>query len=120
MSLIRLGLALLLLVATTSQLLQPVQGRRKMCGDALIRELNHICIKGFPSRLKRSNEVPKDRVRTLIRRLRPLEEEDKEKESEQLDATGSGRKLRRHRRNIAHECCKDGCTYDDIMNYCAI
>ncbi|XP_036671296.3 probable insulin-like peptide 4 isoform X1 [Drosophila suzukii] len=116
MSLIRLGLALLLLVATASQLLQPVQGRRKMCGEALIRELNFICVKGFPSRVKRSNsEVPKDRVRTLIRKL-----QDTETEKDPSGSNGSKRKLRRHRRNIAHECCKDGCTYDDIMDYCAL
>ncbi|XP_036671297.3 probable insulin-like peptide 4 isoform X2 [Drosophila suzukii] len=115
MSLIRLGLALLLLVATASQLLQPVQGRRKMCGEALIRELNFICVKGFPSRVKRSNSVPKDRVRTLIRKL-----QDTETEKDPSGSNGSKRKLRRHRRNIAHECCKDGCTYDDIMDYCAL
>ncbi|XP_037723068.1 probable insulin-like peptide 4 isoform X2 [Drosophila subpulchrella] len=115
MSLIRLGLALLLLVATASQSLQHVQGRRKMCGEGLIRELNYICVKGFPTRVKRSTSVPKDRVRTLIRKL-----QDTESEKDPSGSNGSKRKLRRHRRNIAHECCKDGCTLDDILDYCAV
>lgn len=29
------------------------------------------------------------------------------------------RELRRPRRRIAHECCSEGCTYDDIARYCA-
>jgi len=55
MSLIRLGLALLLLLATVSQLLQPVQGRRKMCGEALIQALDVICVNGFTRRVRRSS-----------------------------------------------------------------
>lgn len=31
----------------------------------------------------------------------------------------SERELRRPRRRIAHECCAEGCTYDDIARYCA-
>jgi len=54
-------------------------------------------------------------VRTLIRKL-----QDTESEKDPSGSNGSKRKLRRHRRNIAHECCKDGCTYDDIMDYCAL
>ncbi|XP_016977340.1 probable insulin-like peptide 4 [Drosophila rhopaloa] len=117
MSLIRLGLALLLLLATVSQLLQPVQGRRKMCGEALIEALELICVNGFTRRVRRSD----DRARSLIRKLQqPEEESERETETDtEPPASGSGRKLRRHRRRIAHECCKQGCTYDDILDYCS-
>ncbi|EDV51257.1 probable insulin-like peptide 4 [Drosophila erecta] len=140
MSLIRLGLALLLLLATVSQLLQPVQGRRKMCGEALIQALDVICVNGFTRRVRRSSASKDARVRELIRKLQQPDEDteratelgrvkDKEKEKDadadtdmekvEPPAGGSGRKLRRHRRRIAHECCKEGCTYDDILDYCA-
>lgn len=74
------------------------------------------------------------RVRDLIRKLQqPDEDIEQETETGRLKqkhtdadtekgvppAVGSGRKLRRHRRRIAHECCKEGCTYDDILDYCA-
>ncbi|KAI8040348.1 probable insulin-like peptide 4 [Drosophila gunungcola] len=126
MSLIRLGLALLLLLAAVSQLLQPVQARRKMCGEVLIEALEMICVNGFIRRVRRSEGAKdKDRVRSLVRKLQqPEEEAETELDSESASASeppasGSGRKLRRHRRRIAHECCKEGCTYDDIMEYCA-
>eukprot|EP00099_Drosophila_melanogaster_P021210 NP_648361.1 Insulin-like peptide 4 [Drosophila melanogaster] len=134
MSLIRLGLALLLLLATVSQLLQPVQGRRKMCGEALIQALDVICVNGFTRRVRRSSASKDARVRDLIRKLQqPDEDIEQETETGRLKqkhtdadtekgvppAVGSGRKLRRHRRRIAHECCKEGCTYDDILDYCA-
>lgn len=32
---------------------------------------------------------------------------------------GVERVLRRSRRRITHKCCWDGCTYDDIREYCA-
>ncbi|XP_017133899.1 probable insulin-like peptide 4 isoform X2 [Drosophila elegans] len=81
-------------------------------------------------RVRRSEGAKdKDRMRSLIRKLQqPEEETEMESESAtesasasatELPASGSGRKLRRHRRRIAHECCKEGCTYDDIMEYCA-
>ncbi|XP_017080990.1 probable insulin-like peptide 4 [Drosophila eugracilis] len=124
MSLIKLGLALLLLVVTVSQLLQPVQARSRVCGESLIRELESICRNGFARRLRRST-VPKDRVRTLLRKLqRPEEDSETERERETEMAKkppveGRGRRLKRHRRRIAHECCKEGCTYEDMLDYCA-
>ncbi|XP_020816869.1 probable insulin-like peptide 4 [Drosophila serrata] len=122
MSLIRIGLALLLLVATTAQMVYPVQGRRKLCGEALSDALDLICTNGFASRAKRSTAV-QDRGLALIRKLQPHRPEmDMDMETEtgtDRPATGSLRKLRRLRRRVAHACCKEGCTYDDIMDYCA-
>ncbi|XP_039486138.1 probable insulin-like peptide 4 [Drosophila santomea] len=136
MSLIRLGLALLLLLATVSHLLQPVQGRRKMCGEALIQALDVICVNGFTRRVRRSSASKDARVRELIRKLQQPDEDtervtemgrvtdkdtntDTDMEMGEPPASGRGRRLRRHRRRIAHECCKEGCTYDDILDYCA-
>ncbi|KAH8342911.1 probable insulin-like peptide 4 [Drosophila kikkawai] len=118
MSLIRIGLALLLLVATTAQMVYPVQGRRKLCGEALSDALDLMCTNGFASRAKRSITV-QDRGLALIRKLQPHRPEmDMETETDR-PATGSLRKLRRLRRRVAHACCKEGCTYDDILDYCA-
>lgn len=55
MSLIRIGLALMLLVATAAQMVYPVQGRRKLCGEALSDALDLMCVNGFAGRAKRSN-----------------------------------------------------------------
>lgn len=47
---LRFNLALLLMFALLTQL---VDGRRKLCGDALNEALDLICVNGFSHRIKR-------------------------------------------------------------------
>ncbi|XP_064540046.1 probable insulin-like peptide 4 [Drosophila montana] len=130
---LRFSLALLLLVAM-SQLWQQVDGRKKLCGDALNEALDLICVNGFSRRIKRdSDRSPRTPEQALRRKWHLLALR------QQLDGTtdqpvpaggledrhlinepdGATRELRRPRRRITHECCKQGCSYDDILEYCA-
>ncbi|XP_034657460.1 probable insulin-like peptide 4 isoform X1 [Drosophila subobscura] len=130
------SLSLLLVAATMSQMLQQVQGRRKFCGEALNEALDLICVNGFSRRIKRNNLVqapnpsversqrgPARKWVALLHKLDALPPGT----GKGLGTPGgggggggnNGHNLRRHRRRIAHECCRDGCTYEDIVEYCA-
>lgn len=143
---LRFSLALLLMVAM-SQLWQQVDGRKKLCGDALNEALDLICVNGFSRRIKRDCKwtTPPHQIFCLLtfsfqadRSPRTPEQALRRKWQllalrQQLDGPtehlkdphlnnepdGDPRELRRPRRRITHECCKQGCSYDDILEYCA-
>jgi len=52
---LRFSLALLLMVAM-SQMMQQVDGRKKLCGDALNEALDLICVHGFSRRFRRDSK----------------------------------------------------------------
>ncbi|XP_070064747.1 probable insulin-like peptide 4 [Drosophila virilis] len=124
---LRFSLALLLMVAM-SQLWQQVDGRKKLCGDALNEALDLICVNGFSRRIKRdSDRSPRTPEQALRRKWQLLAlRQHLDGPTEQLEdphlinePDGDPRELRRPRRRITHECCKQGCSYDDILEYCA-
>jgi len=54
--------------------------------------------------------------------MQQLEQDENEQEPHTLDIineASDNRELRRPRRRITQQCCRDGCTYDDILEYCA-
>ncbi|XP_017861769.1 PREDICTED: probable insulin-like peptide 4 [Drosophila arizonae] len=110
---LRFNLALLLMLALLTQL---VDGRRKLCGDALNEALDLICVNGFSHRIKRDS----DRSRLLLVLRQQLDTgEQPQAPAERINGAGVERVLKRSRRRITHKCCWDGCTYDDIREYCA-
>ncbi|XP_068149675.1 probable insulin-like peptide 4 [Drosophila tropicalis] len=131
-----LSLTLLLMLMTMSEMLQQVHGRQKLCGEALNRALDLICVNGFSRRIKRdlkqtANGAPNHSgssthhqdqaiLRKWLAFLHKTELDERQRlVSVESDRTFGGTNLRRHRRRIAHECCREGCTYEDIMEYCA-
>ncbi|EDV96026.1 GH16016 [Drosophila grimshawi] len=117
---LRFSLSLLLMVAMW-QLVEQVEGRKKLCGDALNEALDLICVNGFSRKIKRS--INSDRSpRTPEQALRhkwQLLALRQQLDQDTINEAGSDRELRRPRRRITHECCNKGCSYDDILEYCA-
>ncbi|KAH8371214.1 hypothetical protein KR093_006641 [Drosophila rubida] len=133
---LRLGLALLLMVAM-SQLLQQVDAKKKLCGDALNDALDMLCAHGFPPRLRRDTDPsPRSPEQALLRkwRLVALRQQLDQLDDDDLDDVddvdnvddvpavideGSERRLHRQRRRIINDCCESGCTYETLSEYCA-
>ncbi|XP_023169863.2 probable insulin-like peptide 4 [Drosophila hydei] len=109
---LRFNLALLLMFALLTQL---VDGRKKLCGDALNEALDLICVGGFSHRIKRDL----DRSRLVAMRQQLDTDEQPLPLGQLINGAGVTRVLRRFRRRITHKCCMNGCTYDDIREYCA-
>ncbi|KAL7734710.1 hypothetical protein ACLKA6_011000 [Drosophila palustris] len=123
---LRFSLALLLMVAM-SQLVQQVEGRKKLCGDALNEALDMICVNaGFSRRFRRDTDrSPRSPEEAMLRKWRLLalrQQLDQPEEPHPMaiinEASDNG-ELRRPRRRIIQACCLDGCTYDEIREYCA-
>ncbi|KAH8415492.1 hypothetical protein KR222_000980 [Zaprionus bogoriensis] len=122
----RFSLALLLMVAM-SQLMQEVDGRKKICGEALSDMLDLICVNGFSHRITRRRRSPEQDLLYKWKQLAMQQEFDRLAALESDNGAGAEdaddkpgeRLLRRPRRRIAHQCCSEGCTYDDIARYCA-
>ncbi|TDG50321.1 hypothetical protein AWZ03_003226 [Drosophila navojoa] len=61
-----------------------------------------------------------DRSRLLLVLRQQLDTGEKpQAPAERINGAGVERVLRRSRRRITHKCCWNGCTYDDIREYCA-